>query len=91
MGDALPGSVPHWRDAADQGAKKIDLAAVVRRTLDVMVAVTALVVTGPMILLAMVAIKCTSRGPVLYRANLRWAERSTVQDAQAAHHASWNR
>lgn len=38
-----------------------------KRTLDVVVAVTLLVLAAPLMLLVAVLIKCTSRGPVIYR------------------------
>jgi Undecaprenyl-phosphate glucose phosphotransferase len=41
--------------------------AVLKRTLDLSVAIPGLVVSGPLMLLIALAIKCTSQGPILYR------------------------
>ncbi len=41
--------------------------AVLKRTLDLSLAIPGLVVSGPLMLLIALAIKCTSQGPILYR------------------------
>ncbi len=57
---------PDWLLRADE-APCSRIAEIIRRTLDVAIATMLLALTLPVLLLVAVAIKLTSRGPVLYR------------------------
>jgi lipopolysaccharide/colanic/teichoic acid biosynthesis glycosyltransferase len=57
-----------WCASASPAAERAPRSRPVKRVLDVVLAACALVVTGPLILLGALAVKCTSRGPAFYRA-----------------------
>ena len=54
--------------SAGEYARKGALYHVVKRLLDIVIAASALAVTGPLILLGALAVKLSSRGPAFYRA-----------------------
>src|ERR1035438_29097 len=68
MPEVLQASAPELAASTPKAARPRILYHAVKRLLDVVLATNALVVTGPLILLGVLAVKLTSRGPAFYRA-----------------------
>ena len=68
MPEVLQASAPELAASTPKAARPGILYHAVKRLLDVVLATNALVVTGPLILLGVLAVKLTSRGPAFYRA-----------------------
>jgi exopolysaccharide biosynthesis polyprenyl glycosylphosphotransferase len=87
---------PGW--LGDAAARRSRLEAVLVRAFDVAGSITLLVITAPLLLLAAIAIKLESRGPVFYRQErvgqhnrpfILFKFRSMVVDAEAVGGPTW--